>query len=117
MKFVKLSPCQLVCSPTCGHNCCCCCAAQVISFLSFADFYRPRYFLLENVKTFATHNSSMTLRLALRSLLDMGYQVYLVLEHSGWGVRRSLLLLLPAPCVQVAVVLPLALCSLLDMGY
>jgi DNA (cytosine-5)-methyltransferase 1 len=48
---------------------------QVISFLSFADFYRPRYFLLENVRTFASHNRSMTLRLTLRSLLDMGYQV------------------------------------------
>jgi hypothetical protein len=69
---------------TCSKHCyCCCCAAQVISFLSFADFYRPRYFLLENVKNFATHKSSMTLRLALRSLLDMGYQV----EHCAgcWG--------------------------------
>jgi hypothetical protein len=86
MKVPKLAPCQLVHSPICVHNCCCCCCtAQVISFLSFADFYRPRYFLLENVKTFAMHNRSMTLRLALRSLLDMGYQVCVWGWGWGWG--------------------------------
>ena len=39
------------------------------------DFYRPRYFLLENVRNFVSHNKSFTFRLTLRSLLDMGYQV------------------------------------------
>ena len=47
---------------------------QVMSYLSFADFYRPRYFLLENVRNFVSHNKSFTFRLTLRSLLDMGYQ-------------------------------------------
>ena len=54
------------------------CAAivlQVMSYLSFCDFYRPRYFLLENVRNFVSHNKSFTFRLTLRSLLDMGYQV------------------------------------------
>lgn len=50
-------------------------SAQVISFLSFCDFYRPRYFLLENVQAFTRHNAGLTLRLTLRTLLDMGYQV------------------------------------------
>lgn len=36
---------------------------------------RPRYFLLENVRNFVSHNKSFTFRLTLRSLLDMGYQV------------------------------------------
>jgi hypothetical protein len=49
--------------------------AQVMAFLSFADFYRPRYFLLENVRNFVSHNKSFTFRLTLRTLLDMGYQV------------------------------------------
>ena len=48
---------------------------QVMSYLSFCDFYRPRYFLLENVRNFVSHNKSFTFRLTLRSLLDMGYQV------------------------------------------
>jgi site-specific DNA-cytosine methylase len=51
------------------------CGSQVMAFLSFADFYRPRYFLLENVRNFVSHNKSFTFRLTLRTLLDMGYQV------------------------------------------
>ncbi len=50
---------------------------QVMSYLSYADFYRPRFFLLENVRNFVSHNKSFTFRLTLRSLLDMGYQVCL----------------------------------------
>ena len=49
-----------------------------MSFLSYADFYRPRYFLLENVRNFVSHNKSFTFRLTLRTLLDMGYQVGLL---------------------------------------
>ncbi len=49
--------------------------SMVMAFLSYADFYRPRYFLLENVRNFVSHNKSFTFRLTLRSLLDMGYQV------------------------------------------
>ena len=48
---------------------------QVMSYLSYCDLYRPRYFLLENVRNFVSHNKSFTFRLTLRSLLDMGYQV------------------------------------------
>jgi site-specific DNA-cytosine methylase len=48
---------------------------QVMAYLSYADFYRPRFFLLENVRNFVSHNKSFTFRLTLRSLLDMGYQV------------------------------------------
>ena len=48
--------------------------SMVMAYLSFADFYRPRYFLLENVRNFVSHNKSFTFRLTLRSLLDMGYQ-------------------------------------------
>ena len=52
--------------------------SMVMAYLSFAEFYRPRYFLLENVRNFVSHNKSFTFRLTLRSLLDMGYQVMLV---------------------------------------
>ena len=48
--------------------------SMVMAYLSFADFYRPRYFLLENVRNFVSHNKSFTFRLTLRSLLEMGYQ-------------------------------------------
>lgn len=46
-----------------------------MAYLSYCDFYRPRYFLLENVRNFVSHNKSFTFRLTLRTLLDMGYQV------------------------------------------
>lgn len=49
--------------------------SMVLSFLSYCDALRPRYFLMENVRTFVTHNDGETLRLTLRTLLDMGYQV------------------------------------------
>jgi C-5 cytosine-specific DNA methylase len=51
------------------------CILQVMAYLSYADFYRPRFFMLENVRNFVSHNKSFTFRLTLRSLLDMGYQV------------------------------------------
>ena len=57
---------------------------QVMAFLSYCDFYRPRYFLLENVRNFVSHNKSFTFRLTLRTLLEMGYQV-----RALWGcVKR-----------------------------
>ena len=63
---------------------------MVMSFLSYADFYRPRYFLLENVRNFVSHNKSHTFRLTLRSLLDMGYQVrFGVLNAGNFGVAQS----------------------------
>lgn len=64
--------------------------SMVMSFLSYADFYRPRYFLLENVRNFVSHNKSFTFRLTLRSLLDMGYQVrFGVLNAGNFGVSQS----------------------------
>ena len=64
--------------------------SMVMSFLSYADFYRPRYFLLENVRNFVSHNKSFTFRLTLRTLLDMGYQVrFGVLNAGNFGVSQS----------------------------
>ena len=64
--------------------------SMVMAYLSFADFYRPRYFLLENVRNFVSHNKSLTFRLALRSLLEMGYQVrFGVLNAGNFGVAQS----------------------------
>ncbi|KAF9613807.1 hypothetical protein IFM89_011976 [Coptis chinensis] len=47
---------------------------MILAFLSFADYFRPRYFLLENVRTFVSFNKGQTFRLTLASLLEMGYQ-------------------------------------------
>ena len=49
----------------------------VASYLSYCDYYRPRFFLLENVRNFVSFKRSMVLKLALRCLVKMGYQVYI----------------------------------------
>ncbi len=65
--------------------------SMVMAYLSWADFYRPRYFLLENVRNFVSHGKSHAFRLTLRSLLDMGYQARTLLCPA---LRSSWLLLL-----------------------
>lgn len=63
---------------------------MILAFLSFADFFRPKYFLLENVRNFVSFNKGQTFRLALASLLEMGYQVrFGILEAGAYGVSQS----------------------------
>ncbi|KAL5697799.1 DNA (cytosine-5-)-methyltransferase [Ranunculus cassubicifolius] len=63
---------------------------MILAFLSFADYFRPRYFLLENVRTFVSFNKGQTFRLTLASLLEMGYQVrFGVLDAGAYGVSQS----------------------------
>ena len=46
----------------------------VVSYLSYCEYYRPRFFLLENVRNFVSFKKSLVLKLTLRCLLKMGYQ-------------------------------------------
>ncbi|KAL1190939.1 DNA (cytosine-5)-methyltransferase 1 [Cardamine amara subsp. amara] len=63
---------------------------MILAFLSFADYFRPRYFLLENVRTFVSFNKGNTFQLTVASLLEMGYQVrFGILEASAYGVSQS----------------------------
>ena len=48
---------------------------MILAFLSFADYFRPKYVLLENVGNFVSFNKGQAFRLSLASLLEMGYQV------------------------------------------
>ncbi|XP_043714468.1 DNA (cytosine-5)-methyltransferase 1A-like [Telopea speciosissima] len=62
----------------------------VLAFLSFADYFRPRFILLENVRNFVSFNKGQTFRLTLASLLEMGYQVrFGILEAGAYGVAQS----------------------------
>lgn len=73
----------------------------VASYLSFCDFYRPKYFILENVRNFVAFKKGMVLKLTLRTLLDMGYQcTFGILQAGNYGVpqtRRRLIVLAAAP--------------------
>ncbi|KAL5720779.1 DNA (cytosine-5-)-methyltransferase [Ranunculus cassubicifolius] len=63
---------------------------MILAFLSFADYFRPKYFLLENVRTFVSFNKGQTFRLTLASLLEMGYQVrFGILDAGAYGVSQS----------------------------
>ncbi|PNT74073.1 hypothetical protein BRADI_1g07306v3 [Brachypodium distachyon] len=48
---------------------------MILTFMSFAAYFRPRLFLLENVRNFISFNKGQTFNLTLESLLEMGYQV------------------------------------------
>ncbi|XP_059647244.1 DNA (cytosine-5)-methyltransferase 1 [Cornus florida] len=63
---------------------------MILAFLSFADYFRPKFFLLENVRNFVSFNKGQTFRLTLASLLEMGYQVrFGILEAGAFGVSQS----------------------------
>uniref|UniRef100_A0A8C3PXV1 DNA (cytosine-5)-methyltransferase n=1 Tax=Chrysolophus pictus TaxID=9089 RepID=A0A8C3PXV1_CHRPC len=57
----------------------------VVSFLSYCDYYRPRFFLLENVRNFVSFKRSMVLKLTLRCLVRMGYQCTFGVLQVGLG--------------------------------
>ncbi|CAG9855238.1 unnamed protein product [Phyllotreta striolata] len=73
----------------------------VVSYLSYCEYYRPKYFILENVRNFVTFKKSMVLKLTLRCLLAMGYQVtFGVLQAGQYGIpqtRRRLIIMAAAP--------------------
>ncbi|XP_059648301.1 DNA (cytosine-5)-methyltransferase 1A-like isoform X2 [Cornus florida] len=63
---------------------------MILAFLSFVDYFRPKFFLLENVRNFVSFNKGQTFRLTLASLLEMGYQVrFGILEAGAYGVSQS----------------------------
>ena len=56
-----------------------------LSFYSYCDYYRPRFFLLENVRNFVSFKRSMVLKLTLRCLVRMGYQCTFGVLQVQWS--------------------------------
>ncbi|XP_037079528.1 DNA (cytosine-5)-methyltransferase 1-like [Pollicipes pollicipes] len=73
----------------------------IVSFLSFCDFYRPKYSILENVRNFVSYKANVVLKLTLACLLKMGYQCgFGVLQAGNYGVpqtRRRAIIMASAP--------------------
>ncbi|KAL5240708.1 hypothetical protein ACI65C_008118 [Semiaphis heraclei] len=73
----------------------------IVSFLSYIDFYRPKYFVVENVRNFVSFKNSMILKLTLRCITRMGYQcTFGILQAGNFGVpqtRRRLIIMAAAP--------------------
>ena len=77
----------------------------ISSYLSYCDYYRPKFFILENVKMFAAFNKGQVLRLCMGALVRMGYQCQFgVLQAGHYGVpqdRKRAILLAAAPNVKM----------------
>jgi len=73
----------------------------ISTYLSYCDFYRPRFYILENVRNLVANEGGMVLKLILSSLVRMGYQVgFNVLQAGHYGVsqtRRRLIVMAAAP--------------------
>ncbi|CAK9832323.1 DNA (cytosine-5)-methyltransferase PliMCI [Anthophora retusa] len=73
----------------------------VVSCLSYCDYYRPKFFVMENVRNFVSFKRSMVLKLTLRCLVRMGYQcTFGILQAGNYGIpqtRRRLIILAAAP--------------------
>ena len=62
----------------------------VVSFLSFIDYYRPKYLIFENVRNLALFKNSMILKLMMSCLLTMGYQCQFAILQSGcYGLPQT----------------------------
>ena len=62
----------------------------ISSYLSFCDYYRPKFFVLENVKNFASYHKNLVLKLCLHALVKMGYQcTFGVLQAGNFGVPQG----------------------------
>nr|QNQ79147.1 DNA (cytosine-5)-methyltransferase 1 [Phenacoccus solenopsis] len=73
----------------------------VVSFLSYVDFFRPRFVIMENVRNFVLFKKSIVLKLTLRCLIKMGYQcTFGIVQAGNYGVpqsRRRAIILAAAP--------------------
>ncbi|XP_043275334.1 DNA (cytosine-5)-methyltransferase PliMCI-like isoform X4 [Venturia canescens] len=73
----------------------------VVSYLAYCDYYRPKLFLMENVRNFVSFKRSMVLKLTLRCLVKMGYQcTFGILQAGNYGIpqtRRRMIIFAAAP--------------------
>lgn len=58
---------------------------------SYCDYYRPKFFLLENVRNFVSFKRSMVLKLTLRCLVRMGYQCTFGVLQASYLLNNLLL--------------------------
>jgi DNA (cytosine-5)-methyltransferase 1 len=62
----------------------------VATTLSFVDFYRPKYFIMENVKNFVKNGDSLVFKLTLGCLIKMGYQIrFFTLQAGNYGLPQT----------------------------
>ena len=77
------------------------CRCNFIITFQFLDYYRPRYFILENVRDFVNFEKNAVLKLCMHALTKIGYQCsFGILQAGHYGIpqtRRRFILLAAAP--------------------
>ena len=62
----------------------------VVSYISFCDYYKPRFFIMENVRNFVSFKKSTVLKLTISCLVRMGYQcTFGILQAGNYGVPQT----------------------------
>lgn len=62
----------------------------IVTTLSYCDYYRPKFFVMENVRNFVFCKKSMVLKLTLRCLIRMGYQcTFGILQAGSYGIPQT----------------------------
>lgn len=62
----------------------------IANFISFCDYYRPRYVVMENVRNFASFKKGSVLKLTLSCLVRIGYQcTFGILQAGSYGVPQT----------------------------
>ncbi|VVC27154.1 C-5 cytosine methyltransferase,S-adenosyl-L-methionine-dependent methyltransferase,DNA methylase, C-5 [Cinara cedri] len=71
------------------------------TFLSYINFYKPKFLLMENVKNYVTYDGGNFLSSTIKCLLQMGYQIsFGILQGANFGIpqnRRRLIIMGAAP--------------------
>lgn len=77
----------------------------IVTFLAYVDFYRPKFFVIENVRTFVSFKKSAIFKLTIMCIRRMGYQCsFGILQAGNFGIpqtRRRLVILGAAPGEQL----------------
>lgn len=65
-------------------------SSLVVSCLAYCDYYRPKFFVMENVRNFVFYKRYMVLKLTLRCLVRMGYQcTFGILQAGNYGIPQT----------------------------
>lgn len=75
--------------------------SMFVTFLSYCEYYSPKFVLIENVRAFISHRKSQMLQMTLAVLVRMNYQVtFGVLQAGHYGLpqtRRRVVLMAASP--------------------
>ena len=64
--------------------------SMVASYLNYVEYYRPKYFLFENVRNFVFYRNSLILKIFCSFMIRLGYQLRVaVLQAGSFGVPQN----------------------------